>query len=105
MNTSLRSPGENPRNTTTSGGAQKNHRVLAVEIFVALLVVIPSLVHLLRTDPPRLLRQELGGLGIVSCVLVCLGLYLWLMNRALTQDTRQAGSDATHDGEPVEPRK
>ncbi|HEY2083273.1 MAG TPA: hypothetical protein VGI88_10845 [Verrucomicrobiae bacterium] len=76
-----------------------NHGGVAIEIILILLSVIIGVDHLLRTDPPNLLRQELVGVGVIACMLGCLGLYLGLMNRALKRDANQT------DNEPKEMRK
>jgi hypothetical protein len=35
------------------------------------------------------LRQEAGGLAIVSCALLAGGIYLWLMTRSLRKDAAE----------------
>ena len=35
------------------------------------------------------LRQEAGGLAIVSCALLAAGIYLWLVSRALKKEAAE----------------
>ena len=52
---------------------------------------IAVFIHWLRSafgDPP-LTGQEFEGLGIVLCALAYMGIFLWLLSRALQRESQQ----------------
>src|SRR5438309_5273746 len=66
--------------------ARGKHQRLAVFVFLMSLGAIAALVYLLRAVPADVLRQEFESLGIVSCALASVGIFLRHVTRALAQD-------------------
>ncbi len=63
---------------------------------------IAVLVHLLRSafGNPPLTRQEFEGLGIVFCFLAYMGIFLWLVSRALEREAQQVEASEKPSGIP-----
>jgi len=81
--------------------AQRKHRQLAAFIFGGIALVAYPLGRALAGLP----RQEFEGLGVVACFFAYAGIFLWRMNRALTQDSLQAETTneaVTRSSEPSE---
>ena len=83
---SLVSRAERKTSVLAPHDATTKHRHPSVLIFGGIALVAYPLGRALAGLP----RQEFEGLGVVACVFSCAGIFLWLMNRALTQDSLQA---------------
>ena len=76
---------ETPRGTPAAD-ARRKHYQLAALIFGGIALVAYPLGRALAGLP----RQEFEGLGVAACFFTYAGIFLWRMNRALTQDNLQA---------------
>ena len=74
-------PGHNP-----AAVARRKHWRLAVLIFGGIALVAYPLCRALAGLP----LQEFEGLGAFGCAAAYIGIFLWRMSRALTQDSLQA---------------
>jgi len=109
MNTSKQLPRESPGNFTIHGSlvspaerktsmlapdeATRKHRRLTVLIFGGIALVAYPLGRALVGLP----RQEFEGLGVAACFLTYVGIFLWRVSRALTQDSLQTEPAASQE--------
>jgi hypothetical protein len=69
-----------------AANARKKHHQHAAFIFLGIALVAYPLVQALAGLP----RQEFEGLGVAACFFIYVGIFLWRVSRALTQDSLQA---------------
>jgi hypothetical protein len=84
-----------PQRTPEPSSAPAARRYHAGFVALVLMGGIGLVVYLLRGVPADVLRQEFESLGIVSCALASVGIFLRRVTRALAQDARQA-EEADH---------